>query len=454
MSETTVKKLFGTDGIRGIANIEPMSAETALTIGRVTAYVSKKHNGTGCIVIGKDTRLSGYMLENALTAGICSMGVNVFLLGPMPTPAIAFITQSMRANAGIVISASHNPYQDNGIKIFTRDGFKLSYDVEKEIEHLIHTNAIKDVRPIDTEIGRAKRIDDALGRYIVFAKNIFPADLSLENMRVVLDCANGATYKVAPIIFSELGADVVAINVSPDGRNINENCGSQHTEQLAAEVKKNRAAIGLAFDGDGDRLIVVDENGIELTGDHILAICAGFMQEEGTLVNNKVIITPMSNFGLRMAFRKMGIDYEEADVGDRNVLDLMQKTGAALGGEQSGHIILLEHHTTGDGIVSALMLLAVMQRTGKKISELAKVFTPAPQCLINVPVNSKPPLESVPGIVAAEKDARNKLGDMGRTLIRYSGTEQLCRVMVEGPDKKEVDDIAAALADIVRREIG
>jgi phosphoglucosamine mutase len=449
-----MKKLFGTDGIRGIANIEPMTVEMAVAIGRATAYVSKRHNGNGRIVIGKDTRLSGYMIENALTAGICSMGVDVFLVGPIPTPAIAFITQSMRADAGIVISASHNSYQDNGIKIFTRDGFKLSYGLEEEIEELIHTNAINNIRPTATEVGRAKRIDDAVGRYIVFSKNIFPDDLSLDGRKIVLDCANGATYKVAPIIFSELGADVSAINISPNGMNINDNCGSQHTAGLSAKVKETGAEVGLAFDGDGDRLIVVDENGVELTGDHILAICAQFMCDEGTLVNNKVIITPMSNFGLRVAFKKMCIDYEEADVGDRNVLNLMQQTGASLGGEQSGHIILLDHHTTGDGIVSALMLLAVMCRTEKPLSELAKVFEASPQALINVPVKSKPPIESLKSVLAEEEKARNILGDKGRTLIRYSGTEQLCRVMVEGPTTEVVNKLAATLVRAVKKEIG
>ncbi len=449
-----MNKLFGTDGIRGVANVDPMTVEMALAIGRATAHVSKRHDGHRRIVIGKDTRLSGYMIENALTAGICSMGVDVFLVGPMPTPAIAFITQSMRADAGIVISASHNPYQDNGIKIFTRDGFKLTYGLEEEIEELIHSGTINDIRPTATEVGRAKRIDDAIGRYIVFCKNAFPDDLSLDHMKVVLDCANGATYKVAPIIFSELGADIEAINTSPNGLNINDNCGSQHTEGLSQKVTELGAQAGLAFDGDGDRLIVVDENGIELTGDHILAICAQFMRDAGTLPNNKVIITPMSNFGLRIAFKEMGIDYEEADVGDRNVLDLMQKRGAALGGEQSGHIILLEHHTTGDGIVSALMLLAVMQRTGKPLSELAKVFQVSPQSLVNVPVTSKPPLDSLPSLAEAEASARAILGDQGRTLIRYSGTEQLCRVMVEGPSDELVNELTETLVEAVKKAIG
>jgi len=382
------------------------------------------------------------------------MGVDVFLVGPVPTPGIAFITQSMRADAGIVISASHNPYQDNGIKIFTRDGFKLSYGLEEEIEQLIDSGRINDIRPTATEVGRAKRIDDAIGRYIVFCKNIFPDDLTLDGMNIVLDCANGATYKVAPIIFSELGAEVSTINVEPNGLNINDECGSQHTQGLSEKVADVGAEAGLAFDGDGDRLIVVDENGVELTGDHILAICAQFMREEGTLCNNKVIITPMSNFGLRVAFDRMGVEYEEADVGDRNVLDLMQRTGAALGGEQSGHIILLEHHTTGDGIVSALMLLAVMQRTGKPLSELAKTFQEAPQSLINVPISSKPPLDSLAGVTNAEKLAREKLGNEGRTLIRYSGTEQLCRVMVEGPTEELVKNLADSLVDEVRQAIG
>jgi phosphoglucosamine mutase len=447
-------KLFGTDGVRGVANITPMTAEMALEIGRATAYVCKQHHSHRRIVIGKDTRLSGYMIENALTAGICSMGVDVFLLGPVPTPGTAYIAQSMRADAGIVISASHNPYQDNGIKIFTRHGYKLSFGLEEEIEEIIASGHINDIRPTASEVGRARRIDDAIGRYIVFCKQAFPDDLSLEGLKIVIDCSNGATYKVAPIIFYELGGDVVAIHDKPNGVNINQNCGSQHTQDLAAKVAELGADVGLAFDGDGDRLIAVDENGLELDGDHIMAICAKAMKEAGDLGNNRVIITPMSNFGLRTAFDSMGIEYEEADVGDRNVLELMQQRGSTLGGEQSGHMIFLNHHTTGDGIISALQLLAVMQRSGKSLSTLGRVFQRAPQRLINVEVSSKPPLDTIPEIQEAEASARAELGDTGRTLIRYSGTQSLCRVMVEGPNEEIVERLANMLVESVEAAIG
>ena len=448
-----MSKLFGTDGVRGIANVNPMTAEMALAIGRATAYVCKRHDKRHRIVIGKDTRLSCYMIENALTAGICSMGVDVFLLGPVPTPGTAYITQSMRADAGIVISASHNPYQDNGIKIFTRDGYKLSYKLEEEIEDIIASGRISDIRPTADEVGRAKRIDDAIGRYIVFCKQSFPQQLTLDGMKVVLDCANGATYKVAPIVFQELDAEITAIHNTPNGTNINLHCGSQHTQDLRAKVLETGADVGLAFDGDGDRLIAMDEKGNELDGDHIMAICARHMLEEGTLGNRKVIITPMSNFGLRMAFDDLGIDYEEADVGDRNVLELMQQRGATLGGEQSGHMIFLNHHTTGDGIISALQLLSILKQSGKPLSELARVFRHAPQRLVNVDVPAKPPLESIPAIRDAERKAQAELGSRGRTLIRYSGTQAMCRVMVEGPSQEQVDRLADMLVDTVRREL-
>ncbi len=446
-------KLFGTDGIRGIANVYPMTVEMGVAIGRAIGFIAKKHDKRHRIVIGKDTRLSGYMLENAITAGICSMGVDVFLLGPVPTPATAYITQNMRADAGIVISASHNPYDDNGIKIFTRDGYKLSFKLEDEIEEIISSGRINDIRPVAQEVGRAKRIDDAIGRYIVFCKQSLPADMAFDGLRVVLDCSNGATYKIAPIIFRELGAEVIALHNTPDGMNINRNCGSQHIEDLRQSVVQNRADIGLAFDGDGDRLIACDEQGREIDGDAIMAICAQSMQAAGTLANNRVIITPMSNFGLRLAFDKMGISYEEADVGDRNVLATMQQRGATLGGEQSGHIIFLNHHTTGDGIMSALQLLAIVQNRQVPLSEIAAVFHPAPQKLVNITVPAKPPLESIPAIQEAEARARQELGNKGRTLIRYSGTQSMCRVMVEGPEQEMVDRITSTLVGVVTQAL-
>jgi phosphoglucosamine mutase len=447
-------KLFGTDGIRGIANVAPMTVESALAIGRATAYICRRHDKRHRIVIGKDTRLSGYMIENALTAGICSMGVDVLLLGPLPTPGIAFTTCSMRADAGIVISASHNPYQDNGIKIFSGSGFKLSDEDEAEIEMLVSTGKINDIRPTAAEVGRATRIDDAIGRYIVFCKNTFPSDMDLEGMKIVLDCANGATYKVAPIIFQELGAEVVAIHNKPNGRNINDACGSQFTDDLKAAVREHGADLGLAFDGDGDRLIAVDETGTEVTGDFLLAICARGMQQAGELKNDKVVITCMSNVGLRQAFDGMGITYPESDVGDRNVLELMIREDAVLGGEQSGHIIFLDHHTTGDGILSALQLVAAMRRSGKPLSELAAVMIQSPQVLINIPVKTKPDLDSLAGYREAVAAAETELGTAGRVLNRYSGTQAICRVMVEAATDADANRIAESLADLIRGQIG
>jgi phosphoglucosamine mutase len=448
-------RMFGTDGVRGIANVHPMTAEMALQIGRATAYACKKHpKQRHAIAIGKDTRISGYMLESALTAGICSMGVDVYLVGPLSTPGIAFITRSMRADAGMVISASHNPYQDNGIKIFSRNGFKLPDAEEDEIEDLITSGRINDIRPTDSEIGKAHRIDDATGRYIVFCKNTFPEDQSLEGMKIVLDCANGATYKIAPTIFSELGASVTAIHCEPNGTNINDNCGSQHTEDLSAKICEVGADVGLAFDGDGDRLIAVDEKGQKLTGDHVLAICAKMYKDLGLLKNNLVVATVMSNFGFFAAMKKLGIQEGVSRVGDRYVLEMLQEKGGVLGGEESGHVIFLNHHTTGDGIISALQLLWAMKRSGRPLSKLAGTMTLSPQKIINVNVEDKPPLEKITELQKAVEEAENELGDKGRVLIRYSGTQSMCRVMVEGPTQQMTDRLTQTLADVVRKCIG
>jgi phosphoglucosamine mutase len=450
-----MERLFGTDGVRGIANVYPMTAEMALEIGRAAAYVCKKHKTRRhTIVIGKDTRVSGYMLESALTAGICSMGVDVLVVGPMSTPGIAFITRSMRADAGMVISASHNPYQDNGIKIFSRDGFKLPDAEEDEIENLITTGRIKDIRPTADDIGKAHRIDDAMGRYIVFCKNTFPENLTLEGMKIALDCANGATYKAAPIIFSELGANVTAIHCEPDGININDHCGSQHTEDLSAKVLELKADIGLAFDGDGDRLISVDETGHEITGDHIMAICGKMYKELGLLKNNRVIATVMSNFGFFIALRELGIEQGASKVGDRYVLEMMRQTGAVLGGEASGHLIFLNHHTTGDGIISALQLLSAMRHYNQPLSKLAQIMTLSPQKIINVDVKTKPPLDKIPEVQKAIREAEAELKDKGRVLIRYSGTQAMCRVMVEGPTQEMTDRLTQMLVDVVKKSIG
>jgi len=451
-------KLFGTDGVRGMANMGNMTAEQALEIGRAVAYVCKqyhKEKGTRPrIVIGKDTRLSGYMLENALTAGVCSMGVDVLLLGPLPTPGVAFITQDMRADAGIVISASHNPYHDNGIKIFSRTGCKLPDAEEEQMESLIADHTLRDIRSTEDDVGKARRIDDAIGRYIVFCKNTFPDELTLDGMKLVLDCANGAAYKVAPIIFSELGAAVTAIHVSPNGMNINDRCGSQYTADLRAEVLRTGADVGLAFDGDADRLIAVDETGAELSGDQIIAICAAHYKKKGLLKNNKVVGTVMSNFGFLTAMKDLEIDVAVTSVGDRYVLERMNEDRAVLGGEASGHIIFHNHHSTGDGIIAALQLLAILRETGRPLSELARVMSICPQKLINIDVTRQPKLEEIPELVQAVEAAEAELGDRGRILIRYSGTQPMCRVMVEGPTEEMTSRIASQLADVVRASIG
>ncbi len=447
-------RLFGTDGVRGVANRAPMTAEMVLEIGRATAYVCKHHKEKRhTIVIGKDTRVSGYMLESALVAGICSMGVDVMLLGPLPTPGVAFITRSMRADAGIMLSASHNPYQDNGIKIFSKHGFKLPDEEEDEIEHLITSGRIKDIRPTAEEVGKARRIDDVRGRYIVFCKNTFPDHLSLDGMKIVLDCANGATYRVAPDIFRELGAQVTCIHDQPDGLNINDHCGSQHTEDLRRTVLASKADIGLAFDGDGDRLIAVDEKGQELSGDHILLICTRMLKERGQLKNNLVITTVMANFGLHVALRRLGIDTGVAAVGDRYVLEMMKEKAAIIGGESSGHMIFLDHHTTGDGIVSALQLLAALKQAGQPLSSLSGLMSLTPQRMINVDVKHKPDLGTIPEIQKAIQTAEAELQDQGRVLIRYSGTQSMCRVMVEGPTVEMTERLTKNLVAVVTQAL-
>ena len=447
--------LFGTDGVRGVANIHPMTAEMAMAIGRTTAHVLKRnHTGLNRILVGKDTRLSGYMLETALTSGICSMGVDVLLTGPLPTPGIAFLTRSMRCVAGIVISASHNPYQDNGIKIFSSSGYKLNDGLEGEIERLLQSSELVSVRPPASEIGRAKRIDDAGGRYIEFCKGTFPGEYDLGGMRIVLDCANGASHRVAPTIFTELGAEVHTIHAEPNGLNINDGCGSQHTGDLSRKVLETGAHIGLAFDGDADRLIAVDETGAEISGDHVIAICARHLQSIGQLRNNLVVLTPMSNLGLRLAFDKMGIRWMDAGVGDRLVLELMKKQNACLGGEQSGHVIFLDKHTTGDGIVTALQLLAVMKREGRRLSDLSGIFQNAPQTLLNIAVKDKPPLETLPGVIRATETAERELGSQGRVLVRYSGTQPMCRVMIEATTQEAADRLAESIAAEIRKGVG
>jgi phosphoglucosamine mutase len=446
-------KLFGTDGIRGIANQYPMTAEMALNVGRAIAHLFKRTGHTPKIIIGKDTRLSGYMLENALVSGICSMGVNAILAGVCPTPGVAFLTNSMRADAGIVISASHNPFQDNGIKIFSGDGSKLPDETERSLEELILSGRMEDLYPPPTELGKAYRMEDARGRYIVFLKHTFPKECTLEGMKIVIDCSQGATYRVAPETFFELGADVKAIFDAPTGRNINVNCGSQHPETLAEEVVKRKADVGFAFDGDGDRVIAIDENGMVLTGDKILAVCAAFLKKEGKLANNLVIRTVMSNIGLTLALRELGIDSIMTDVGDRYVYEAMLNKGAVIGGEDSGHIIFLNHHSSGDGIITALQILATMKKENRPLSELAGIMKTYPQCLINVETKSRPDLSTIPQIVDVIRDVESKLGDQGRVLVRYSGTQNLCRVMVEGPTDQETHLYCRKITEVIRQEL-
>lgn len=450
-----MKKLFGTDGVRGVANVYPMTTEMAMQLGRAAAYIFKgggkrRHR----IVIGKDTRLSGYMLENALVAGICSMGVDVLQVGPLPTPGIANITSSMRADAGVVISASHNAFQDNGIKFFSADGFKLPDELEMKIETLIESKKIDALRPTATEVGKAYRIEDAAGRYIVFLKNTFPQEMDLSGLKIVLDCANGAAYKVAPAVFAELGAEVIPYGVSPNGTNINAGCGSTCPSVISEAVKIHRADIGIALDGDADRVIVCDEFGNEVDGDHIMAICATDMLKRKLLKKKTLVATVMSNMGLDIALRKAGGKIIKTDVGDRYVVEAMRAGGYNLGGEQSGHMIFLDYSTTGDGILSALQLLAVMRREGKTISELAEIMIPLPQVLCNTRVREKVDIYSISEIAAKIKDVESKLGHDGRVLIRYSGTEPLLRVMIEGQDKYEITSWANEICDLVKKNIG
>ena len=447
-------KLFGTDGIRGEANQYPMTPEIAFGVGRAMAHLFKKEGHRAVIIIGKDTRLSGYMMESSLEAGITSMGGYSYLVGVMPTPAIAFVTQSMRADAGVVISASHNPFQDNGLKIFGGDGYKLSDEQEDFIEDLILNNKLSDLVSRGHDIGKAYRLDGVNGRYIVFAKNTFPRNLSMEGMKIVLDTANGATYKVAPDTFHELGANIEVIHKTPNGTNINDGCGSQHTEILRKKVVECGAAMGLAFDGDGDRLIAIDEKGREITGDQIMVICANILKREGKLKNDLLVTTVMSNLGLTVACKKYGFRHHASKVGDRYVLEDMKRLDGIIGGEEAGHMIFLDHHTTGDGIIAALQLVAAMIKEGKPLSELSRMMDIFPQKLINVDVKRKPNIEDVPKLVEAIRQAESELGGEGRVLVRYSGTQNMCRVMVEGPSDAVTEKYCRQIADVVKSELG
>ena len=449
-----MNKLFGTDGIRGVANQYPMTSEMALKIGKAAALLFKKHDEPSTIIIGKDTRISGDMLEYAVASGICAMGGNVFLAGVLPTPGIAFLTVSAGANAGIMISASHNPFYDNGIKIFKDDGLKISDEMEAEIEQLVlNENKGQLSEPVQNP-GRIYTIADSAKKYSAFLKTSLPNHIDFKGIKIVMDCSNGATFKVAPELFSELGGDVEPLFVNPDGKNINDSCGSQHTETLIKAVKERNADIGLAFDGDGDRLVAVDEKGGLVTGDRIIAICAKYLKQKERLRGNQVVTTVMSNLGLRLALNKMDIKHTVSKVGDRHVIEKMILLGAVLGGEDSGHVVFLDHHTTGDGILTALRLMEVMKAESKSLSELCQIMTVLPQVLINVEVRDKPDLDTIPDIKAAIKTVEHRLGDEGRVLVRYSGTEPLCRVMVEGPTFDTTNKYCRELADKIKKKIG
>jgi phosphoglucosamine mutase len=447
------RHLFGTDGVRGVANVEPMTSETALRLGRALAHVSKRSPHRHRILIGKDTRRSGYMLEQAMASGICSMGVDVLLVGPLPTPGIAFLTRSMRADAGVVISASHNPFQDNGIKLFGSTGFKLPDELELEIERYVLGDAIDALRPTATEIGKAFRIDDAIGRYNVLVKSTFPRAVTLDGLTIALDCGNGAAYRVAVEVLEELGARVVAIGVDPDGENINKDVGALYPQTLQALVRQSGAQVGVALDGDADRAIFVDERGEVVDGDEVMAILATHLHERGELKQGTLVATVMSNLGLHVAMREHGIGVVTTPVGDRHVVEAMVRGGHNLGGEQSGHIVFLDHNTTGDGLITALAVLARVVESGRALSDLRRTMTRYPQVLRNLRVREKRPVESLPAMAQAVQTAERALGNRGRVLVRYSGTEMLLRVMLEGESAPQIetlaDDIVAAAAGVI-----
>ncbi len=446
-------KLFGTDGVRGRANVYPMTVEIALSLGRAAGKIFNKKNGKQKVVIGKDTRLSCYMFENALIAGLCSMGVDTLMVGPLPTPGVAFITRAYRADAGIVISASHNPFHDNGIKFFSSEGFKLPESVEKEIEDLIFNNQFQEFLPSSDLVGKNTKIIDADGRYIEFVKGTFPKRLSLKNLKIVLDCAHGAGWRVAPLVFQELDAKVYVYGNSPNGLNINDNCGSLHPENIQKAIIEHGADVGIALDGDADRVIMVDEKAQIVDGDTILGICAYDFKKRGLLKNNKVVGTVMSNFGFLKSMEEIGVDVICSQVGDRYVIQDMLEHETNLGGEQSGHMIFLDYNTTGDGLVSALQVLRIMIETDSKLSDLAAIVKRYPQTILNVKVSSKPPLDSLEEVINAIKYIEDQLGANGRVLVRYSGTENVCRVMVEGPKQKLTSEFAAFIASKVSSSI-
>jgi phosphoglucosamine mutase len=458
---STPNKIFGTDGVRGTANLEPVTAETALKLGRASAHVFKnlevqsRSRGKHKIVIGKDTRLSGYMLENAISSGILSMGVDVIFIGPLPTPGVAYVTRSLRADAGIVITASHNPYTDNGIKFFRADGYKLDNAIEEEIENLVFTGAIEKVSPSSDQIGKALRIDDALGRYIEFAKSSFPKGLTLEGVKIVLDCGHGAAYKSSPSVLHELGAEVIVVNNQPDGTNINENCGSMHPEAMCRKVVEHGADIGIAHDGDADRVLLCDETGTLIDGDDIMAIAATGMLAENSLLERTLVATVMSNAGLEAAIKQAGGRMVRTAVGDKNVIDSMLTHGYNFGGEQSGHLIFRDHGTTGDGLVAALQILRILKAKDQPLSKLAKCWTRFPQLVTNVKVREKKPIEQLDGVSRLVAEAEKELQSQGgRLLLRYSGTEPKIRLLVEGSDAQALEKWSKLICGAIQNQIG
>jgi len=444
------QRLFGTDGVRGVANVEPMTVETAVRLGRSAAHVFRDGGHRHRILIGKDTRQSGYMLENALVAGICSMGVDAVLVGPLPTPGIAFATRALRADAGIVISASHNPYMDNGIKFFDRRGFKLADEVEEQIEELTFTGRIDDIRPTAEAVGKAKRIDDVAGRYIEFLKGTLPRGFSLEGLKLVVDGAHGAGYKVGPAVFQELGAAVTTLGVRPNGTNINEGVGSTHPETAASLVRETGADLGICLDGDADRCLLIDGRGEVVDGDRVLAICGLDLQRRGRLANDTIVATVMSNLGLDLALREAGVTVERTPVGDRHVVERMRASGHCIGGEQSGHTVFLDYNSTGDGLLTALQVLRVVVEQGRSLADLADCMQSLPQVLHNVEIGERRPLEELPEVLAVIRAAESRLGDRGRVLVRYSGTQPLARVMVEGEDDAEINALAHDIVSTLR----
>ena len=458
---STQKKIFGTDGVRGRANVEPVTAETALKLGRSAAHVFKsmethsRSRGRHKIVIGKDTRLSGYMLENALSSGILSMGVDVLFIGPLPTPGVAHVTRSLRADAGIVITASHNPYDDNGIKFFRADGYKLDDAIENRIEELVFSGSIESIRPTAGEIGKAIRIDDALGRYIEFAKSSFPKGMTLEGMRIVVDAAHGAAYKSTPCVLSELGAELIVYGDQPDGTNINKNCGSMHPGEMCRKVWQHGAQIGIAHDGDADRVLLCDEGGNLIDGDDIMVIAALEMLAEGSLKEKTLVTTVMSNAGLDPVIKNAGGKIVRTQVGDRNVIDEMLRGGYNFGGEQSGHLIFGDHGTTGDGLVAALQILRIMKSRSLPLSELARCWKKFPQIVTNVRVREKKPFEQLDGSLNLVSQAEAEVKpDGGRVLLRYSGTEPKARLLIEGSDAAVLKKWTKTICDAIQKQVG